>query len=78
MKIDICNHNIQYYFADLVPGAVFSDVSETNMTTDKIFIKLEETENDDDENAICLKNGGRHYFNSFDIVFPLKATLTIE
>ena len=78
MKIDICNHNIRYHFEDLVPGAVFSDVSETDMTTDKIFIKLKETENNDDENAICLVNGDRHYFNSFNKVFPLKATLTIE
>jgi len=28
MKIDIGNYNKQYYFADLKPGAVFSDKSE--------------------------------------------------
>ena len=77
MKIDIGNYNRQYYFADLAPGAVFSDQSERDMKTDRIFIKLDESE-DDDENAIRLENGERFCFNSFDIVFPLKATLEVE
>lgn len=76
MKIDICNYNRQYYFADLAPGAVFSDKSERDMTTDRIFIKIEE-HLDNNENAIHLENGKRCYFNSFDIVFPLNGTLTI-
>jgi len=47
------------------------------MTTDRIFIKLEETENCDDANTISLENGKRYYFNSFDVVFPLNVTLVI-
>lgn len=78
MKIDIGNCNRQYYFADLAPGAVFSDESEKNMTTDRIFMKFDGIEDDDNENAVRLENGDKYYFNSFDIVFPLKATLTIE
>jgi hypothetical protein len=77
MKIDISHYNRQYYFADLAPGAVFSDESETNITADRIFIKLGDTEDDDDENAVSLENGKKYYFNSFDIVFPLSATLVI-
>lgn len=77
MKIDIRNYNRQYYFADLAPGAIFSDKSERDITTDRIFIKLEGTKNCDDENVISLENGKRYYFNSFDIVFPLSVTLVI-
>lgn len=78
MKIDIGNYNKQYYFADLEDGAVFSDESAKTMTTDRIFMKFSGIEDDDNENAVRLTNGDKYYFNSFNIVFPLNGTLTIE